>query len=542
MAMDGLMALVCASALVAAGPSVAAPPAAAENRDSVLATTLAVQRAMQQGREHLLHAEYGAAVDALESQLPYINGNQVYLKLLQEAYRRYVQELRLKKQDAEAERYLRRLYILDRGAFLDKAVAVGNLQPPAAPAAGVGKPAPEPAKPAATVRLKSDDEDPFEANRAVTKPDNRAGQLLARAEAEFGNQHFPEARLLYEQAHDADQTAILSCRERWAYCKLSWIVDQLNHAESTRPNWPELEREVDSALKLAPKFEYGNYLRTEIQRRRTASTAPDDSRRDPAVAVRHAPSQSDGWLLAESANFRIFHSQAPEFAERVAQVAERTRANLQQKWFGAAGETWNPKCDLFLHATAQDYERATGQSNSPGHSYLKMENGRPVVRRIHLHCDDVNLLTAILPHETTHVVLAGAFGEQLLPRWADEGMAVLTEPRDRIERHHENLLTCRQAGQCFRIQDLLQFQEHYPTDPRSIRVFYAQSVALVEFLTNQRGPQTFTQFLHDGMRYGYEKALERNYGYRSFAELEQRWTQYAFGENGSLAVLAERSR
>ena len=128
-----------------------------------------------------------------------------------------------------------------------------------------------------------------------------------------------------------------------------------------------------------------------------------------------------------------------------------------------------------------------------------MENGRPVVRRIHLHCDDVNMLTAILPHETTHVVLAGEFGEQLLPRWADEGMAVLTEPRERIERHHENLLTCRQAGEFFRIQDLLQFQEHYPTDARYIRVFYARSVALVEFLTNQRGPQTFTQFLHDGM-------------------------------------------
>src|SRR5207253_1519716 len=121
----------------------------------------------------------------------YINGNQVYLKLLQEAYRRHVQELRLKKQDAEAERYLRRLYILDRGAFLDKAVAGGNLQPPASPAAGANKPAaPEPAKPAATVRLKSDDEDPFQISHTLTKPDNRASLLLARAEEEFGNQHF----------------------------------------------------------------------------------------------------------------------------------------------------------------------------------------------------------------------------------------------------------------------------------------------------------------------------------------------------------------
>ena len=88
----------------------------------------------------------------------------------------------------------------------------------------------------------------------------------------------------------------------------------------------------------------------------------------------------------------------------------------------------------------------------------------------------------------------------------------------------------------------MQFQENYPTDSRYIRVFYAQSVALVEFLTNQRGPQTFTRFLHDGMRYGHEKALERNYGYRSFAELEQRWNQFAFRDRGSVAGMAERSR
>src|SRR6266849_8951657 len=169
MAMDGLMALVCASAVVAAGPSVSAPPVASDKADAVLATTLAVQKAMQQGREHLLHSEYRAAVDALESQLPSINGNQVYLKLLQEAYRRYVQELRLKKQDAEAERYLRRLTILDRGAYLDKAAVGGNPLPPASTAAPATKPAaPTPAMLAATVRLKSEDEDPFQEKHALT--------------------------------------------------------------------------------------------------------------------------------------------------------------------------------------------------------------------------------------------------------------------------------------------------------------------------------------------------------------------------------------
>jgi len=536
--MDGLFALVCASTVVTAGVAVPTSAPAGDNRDAVLATTLAVQKALQQGREHLLHGEYRAAVDALESQLPAINGNQTYLKLLQEAYRRYVQELRLKKQDAEVERYLRRLYILDRGAFLDKAVAGGGPAPPASPAPVASPAAPELVKPQATVRLKSEDDDPFQQSQARTKPNDRAHQLLARAEEEFENRRYREALPLYEQAYEADPTRMLACRERWAYCKLAWVVEQLNHTDA-KTNWAELEREIRRALDLAPKLEYGKYLLSEIQTRRTAGTGPAGSPRDPAIAVRHLPDRKDGWLLAESANFRIFHNQAPEFAERVAQVAERTRANLQQKWFGGAGDAWNPKCDLFLYTTAEDYSRDTGQSHSPGHSYLKVESGRLVIRRIYLHSDDANMLTAILPHETTHVVLAGEFGEQLLPRWADEGMAVLTEPRERIERHLENLATCRQAGQVFRLQQLVQFQDQYPSDPRYIRVFYAQSVSLVEYLTNQRGPLTFTQFLHDGLRYGYEKALERNYGYRSFAELEQRWSQHAF-DRGSVAGIAQR--
>lgn len=539
MAMDGLLALVCAGALATAGPTPAAPPAAGDNRDSSVTTTLAVQTAMQQGREHLLHGEYRAAVVALENQLPYINGNRVYLKLLEDAYRRYVQELRLNKQDAEAQRYLHRLVILDRGAFLDS-IATGSIAaPPASPAAGATKPI-APAKPSATVRLKSEDEDPFQASQALAKTDDRARQLVTRAEEEFGNRRWREARLLYEQAHEADQSSTLSCCERWAYCKLFCVVEQLNHADSANPCWPDLEHEVSSALALAPKLEYAKYLLTEIQKRRTATTAPEESGHDPAVTVRHVTGRNDGWLLAESANFRIFHNQSQEFAEKVAQVAERTRTRLQQKWFGGSAETWSLKCDLFLHATAQDYCRATGQYNSPGHSLLKIENGRLVVRRIDLHCDDANMLSAILPHETTHAVLAGEFGGQLLPRWADEGMAVLTEPQDRIERHQHNLLQCRQAGQFFRLQELMQFDKYYPEDPRTISAFYAQSVALVEFLSNQRGPQGFTQFLRDGMRYGYEKALERHYGYRSFAELEQHWSQHAFRERGNVPGVAQR--
>src|SRR5439155_22214062 len=121
-------------------------------------------------------------------------------------------------------------------------------------------------KPSPTVRLKSEDDDPFQAGGALAKVDDRARQLLKRAEEEYSDRHYPEARLLFEQAHEADRAVTAPCRERWAYCKLFCVVEQLNQAEVTRPNWIQLERDVDSALELAPKLDYGKYLLTEIQK------------------------------------------------------------------------------------------------------------------------------------------------------------------------------------------------------------------------------------------------------------------------------------
>src|SRR5262249_54192518 len=156
------------------------------------------------------------------------------------------------------------------------------------------------------------------------------------------------------------------------------------------------------------------------------------------------------------------------------------------------------------------------------------------------HCDDPNLLPAVLPHETTHIVLAGRFGDHLVPRWADEGIAVLSEPREKVERHLRNLSRCRQEGQVFNLRHLMQLGE-YP-DPQHIGSFYAQSVSLVEFLAHERGHQVCTAFLRDGLREGYEPALQRHYGWRSFDELEQRWGSFVARGGASPTAYAERSR
>ncbi len=134
----------------------------------------------------------------------------------------------------------------------------------------------------------------------------------------------------------------------------------------------------------------------------------------------------------------------------------------------------------------------------------------------------------VLPHEVTHVVLAGRF-PAALPRWADEGMAVLSEPRDRIERHLRNLPMHAEQRQLFHVGQLMMFNKEYP-DPQLIGPFYAQSVSLVEYLSQLRGPQVFAQFMADGMRGNYETALRKHYGVQSFQDLDAAWQRHAFGE------------
>ncbi len=240
------------------------------------------------------------------------------------------------------------------------------------------------------------------------------------------------------------------------------------------------------------------------------------------------------WAVAETANFRIYHDQPVRFVEAVARVAERTRAAMQRCWFGGEGRDWDPPCEVYLHTTAEDFWRETGvPSAARGYSRFRRD-GRGLCRTIELCAAEPDLLPAVVPHEVTHTVLAGQFGDRPLPRWADEGMAILAEPAAVRARHARRL--ARAGGEQFRLGDLLRMD--YP-DARFVDVFYAESVSLVDFLVRQRGPREFTRFLREGLEDGYGRALVHHYGFRDLADLDARWSRAARGTPELPAIPAD---
>src|SRR5262249_20594117 len=154
--------------------------------------------------------------------------------------------------------------------------------------------------------------------------------------------------------------------------------------------------------------------------------------------------------VAETDHFRIYYTEKRDQARKAAVAAEHARDAAHRKWLSDACPDWDRRCEIFIYITGSGYSDATGApAQSPGHSEIRAEGSRFLLPRIYLHADETGMISAILPHEVTHAVLAGQFGEYQVPRWADEGMAVLDEPQDRIDRHFRTLVHQRDEGRLY---------------------------------------------------------------------------------------------
>jgi hypothetical protein len=543
-----LLLVAALATVLSPSPLPADPPAA----DAAVKDALALQQAMQEAKYFLQHGnDSKKAVALLELQLPKVNGNADFLRLIRDAYRARVQDLYLGKQPAQAEVFLERLCVLEPGAATDPTLRPQPEAPQKVEPATVKAPEPKqasifpdfgkifkttqaPVKPKVVRGVPA--EDPFDVSNqrallsAAGEKRTKAEQLVLRADGAFKKNQYGPARTLYEEARSLDPDSIADRREHWAYCVLNDAIEQLAQTNLPGKSLANLRQQVQGAVATSPSLtKSAQEILQEIDSRQKSPV--NTAVANVALAdLKHLGQNPEGWQVTDTPNFRIFHKQNSEFAEKVAQIAEQTRVEMARKWFGNDGAAWQPRCELIVHPTGQEYSQMTGVSqSSPGHSRIESDKSnaaRVIARRMDMRLDSPGMMDAILPHETTHVVLAGQFGPFPVPRWADEGIAVLTEPAAKIAQHRQNLLRFHEQGLLFGLKELMVLQD-YP-ESRRVSAFYAQSVMLVEFLTAQKGPVVLTSFVRDGLREGYEPALQRHYG-MSFAQLQQLWSQQVLG-------------
>jgi hypothetical protein len=506
-------------------------PLAAETPPKDVNALIGVQRSMKVARQHIDAGRTADAVAVLESELVNADGNAQFLELLRSAYSAHLRQLQSQKADAATiESFRRRLKALDGKGQPVVApapeVSASVLSPappiPDAPANLVAPPAPlgpSPGDSAAQLVVPpkelatSDPRDPFQQPIRDTPP---VGSHLPQASAAFAARRYAEAATLFSEAAAHQESFSPAQRDEWAYSRLHGVAMRLNRGIPSAGDLSDLALEVDDATKGGSEHiaSFASQLSTEIRRRNSRTgSQPFDA----------------GWQVGDTANFRVFHRGQPALAAEAGQTAEAARKDMYERWAGAPAGPWSsPRCDIYLHATATEYAQATGKSvESPGHSTIQTKAGRVVARRIDLRLDEPAIMDGVLPSEVTQVVLADMFADQPLPRWAIVGMAALSESPERVGRYSRAVPPMLRDKKLFAVGPFLD-QPNFP-DPNTVTAFYAESVSLVLYLVELKGPKAFATFLREAPRRGYARALTAHYGFKDAADFQDHWVRHVLG-------------
>jgi hypothetical protein len=229
---------------------------------------------------------------------------------------------------------------------------------------------------------------------------------------------------------------------------------------------------------------------------------------------------------AESASFRVVSYSCGHDAREAARSCEQWRDRLTRYWCNQdKTAAWTPKCDLVIHAGKQGYLAVVGPGGGPtyGSSLLDFGKDKQIAkRRIDIRGDSP-LGMAALPHEMTHVILADLLNGRQPPRWADEGMAMLADTKEKQLLHERDLAHGLASGRAFRLAELLGL-DAYPHAAR-VPAFYGQSVSVTAFLALRDDPAKFVEFLRRCEAAGHDEALRKVYAIDGVAHLERLWRE-----------------
>jgi RNA polymerase sigma factor (sigma-70 family) len=211
-----------------------------------------------------------------------------------------------------------------------------------------------------------------------------------------------------------------------------------------------------------------------------------------------------------STNFRV-EAPSARVAQLVGQYAEHHRKAEALRWLGKELPPWPGPCPLRVTVTL---------SGAGGATSFAFDKGKVLSRDMHVQGSLEQILASVVPHEVTHTVLADHFRAPV-PRWADEGIAILAEDAQAFERHDKlaRQILLEAPGRAIPLRRLFPMQDF----PRDVMPLYAEGFSVTRFLVGRKDNKTFLAFVKQGMKDGWDKAAEAHYGFADVEALEDAW-------------------
>jgi hypothetical protein len=216
----------------------------------------------------------------------------------------------------------------------------------------------------------------------------------------------------------------------------------------------------------------------------------------------------------QTRNFLVTAS-SPKIAQRFAEWAEYYRKHKAIQWLGKEMPAWKTPCSLHIEVTYY---------GSGGATTFAFDKGKVLRMNMKVEGTLDRLVASVLPHEMTHAVLGHHF-RRPVPRWADEGAAVLSEDEQERKRHDWLVRKVLDTpGRAIPLRRLFAMTE-YPRDQEALCALYAQGYSVVRFLLAAKDRKTFLAFVEAGMAVGWDKAAHTHYGHATVEALERAWLQ-----------------
>ncbi|HMP06475.1 MAG TPA: hypothetical protein PJ982_09015 [Lacipirellulaceae bacterium] len=232
------------------------------------------------------------------------------------------------------------------------------------------------------------------------------------------------------------------------------------------------------------------------------------------------------WKIAESPSFQVCSLTSGAEAESVARRCEQVRRDLIDAWgLDESTQPWSPKCQVILHRTSGNYGAAVGGSYAAtyGSSLVKPSTGTITLRRIDLRTNVEDYLTAALPHELCHVLMADRFRNGAPPLWYDEGIALLADTEAKQRLHERDLREGMRRKIEFSLAELLVAKEYPPSE--RMGVFYGQCAALTRYLRHVGSAEQLHRFALRCGEVGVNLGAQECYELAGAQDLENHWRQ-----------------
>jgi len=242
-------------------------------------------------------------------------------------------------------------------------------------------------------------------------------------------------------------------------------------------------------------------------------------------ATAHARDQQN-WQELRSTHFIVYYKSASvDFVSQVSSRAEDYYNSIASAlgfirfdfWL------WDNRAKIYVYDTPEQYQKESGAPAwSAGQALVK-------AKTIYTFSGSGEFCDTVLPHELGHIIFREfvGFENYAVPTWLDEGVATFQQNL-RNPTARPFVKAAMAAGKIIPLEKLSRMDPgSFNGNAAAIRLFYDESVTVVDYLISEFGKNKFVSFcqnLRD--KRNLELAVSAVYPFNNLKELDAAWQNY----------------